>query len=57
MDNMLKIRFADITMRRTFQGAWECSALVNGYLVHQQYFDYSGAQAIKLFRAFVNAGV
>lgn len=41
----------DISYRRTVQGAWELSAIHNGYLRHRQYFGYTKCEAARLFRA------
>lgn len=43
-----------ISYRTTFQGAYELSALVNGYLETQQYMGYTKREATQLFRKYVN---
>lgn len=30
-----------MTIKKTFQGAWKISAIINGYLVTRQYFGYT----------------
>ena len=42
----------DVITRRTFRGAWVCSAIIEGFLVHRQYFGYTRREAI---RAFIKA--
>ena len=39
-----------INYRITFQGAYELSALVNGYLETKQYMGYTKKEATQLFR-------
>lgn len=43
----------DISYNRTFQGAWELPAIVNGYRVSQQYMGYTKREAEREFRAYV----
>jgi len=43
----------EISVRKTFQGAYALSCLVNGYLVERQYMGYTLREAKKLFRQFV----
>jgi hypothetical protein len=44
---------SDVSVRRTSQGAWECSAVVvdgiHAYLEHCQYFDFTKSEAVKNF--------
>lgn len=42
-----------ISYRITSQGAYELSALVNGYLETQQYMGYTKREATELFRQFI----
>ena len=43
---------ADLSIERTFQGAWRISAISDaGYLVTEQYFGYTKREAIALFMA------
>ena len=42
-----------ISYRITSQGAYELSALVNGYLETQQYMGYTKREATQLFREFI----
>jgi hypothetical protein len=42
-----------ISTRRTDQGALELTTIVKGQLVWRQYFDYSKADALRLFRAYI----
>jgi hypothetical protein len=44
---------AAINYRRTFQGAWTCSATVNGYLVERQFMGYTKQEAAQLFRQVI----
>lgn len=44
---------AEVTTRKTFQGAWECSAVVDGQHEHFQYFGYTKREAIREFVAMV----
>jgi len=39
-----------ISYRKTSQGAWELSSLVDGYFMTKQYFYYTKAEATTLFR-------
>jgi hypothetical protein len=43
----------EIFVRKTFQGAYALSALVNSYRVEQQYMGYTLREAKKLFRKFI----
>jgi len=36
--------------RKTFQGAWAISDIINGHRVEQQYMGYTKAEAIKAFK-------
>lgn len=38
-----------MTVRKTFQGAWEVSSIINGYLVTRQYIGYTRKEAIQMF--------
>jgi hypothetical protein len=42
-----------IMIRRTFQGAYELSAIVGDHYIHQQYFGYTKREAIKLFKQYL----
>ena len=42
-----------MNIRKTFQGAYEISAIKNGYLVVQQYFFYTRKEAIAEFRQYL----
>jgi len=42
-----------MTVDKTFQGAWKISTIHKGYLVTQQYFDYTRKEATALFRAYL----
>lgn len=44
---------AAISYRRTFQGAWMCSATVDGYLVERQFMGYTKQEATRLFRQVI----
>ena len=44
-----------MTVERTLQGAWRISAMIDGYLVTRQYFDYTKREAIALFKADTTA--
>lgn len=39
-----------MTIRKTFQGAWEISANIDGYVVFRQYMFYTKKEAIQKFR-------
>lgn len=45
-----------VSFSRTFQGAWELSAIVNGYRVHQQYMGYTKREAEAEFRSWLADG-
>lgn len=59
---MANVKVSDVSMRKTSQGAWECSALVDeygrwgGYYETLQFFGYSKRDANQLFRDHVNGG-
>ena len=40
-----------MTARKTFQGAWEISAIVGDYLETRQYFGYTKREAMAMFKA------
>lgn len=40
-----------ITATRGQYGQWCLSAIVDGYLVQRQYYDYTKREAMQLFRA------
>ena len=40
-----------LVIERTFQGAWRISAIVNDYLVTEQYFGYTKREAIAMFQS------
>ena len=42
-----------MTIRKTFQGAYEISDIINGYLVTRQYFYYTKKEAIAKFKSEV----
>jgi hypothetical protein len=42
-----------ISYRRTYQGAWELCALVNGYLETMQYMGYTKQEATQLFKQHI----
>ena len=46
----------NLSYRKTFQGAWVVSALVDGYLVERQFMGYTKKEATRLFRQYVKAG-
>ncbi len=51
---MKKISYNDISVRITFQGAYECSCISNGLYIHHQYMGYSKKEAIEKFYNMVN---
>lgn len=51
---MSRYTYADITARRTYQGAWACSAMVGGYFVESQYIGYTKREALKMFHEAIN---
>lgn len=42
-----------ITIRKTFQGAYELSAVVGNDYIHQQYFGYTKKEALRLFKQYL----
>lgn len=48
------IRERDLYYRRTFQGAWVISAVVDGCRVELQFMGYTKREASRLFRQTVN---
>jgi len=42
-----------ISYRKTFQGAWELSAVVNGVRIAHQYMGYTKKAATACFRRYV----
>ena len=40
-----------MTARKTFQGAWEISDIIDGYLVTRQYFGYTKMEAMNAFKS------
>ena len=49
-----KLLQKDISCQPTRDGYLECSAVVDGYMVHRKYLYYSRRQAIRLFQDYVN---
>lgn len=50
-----RITHDDITVSRIdHSGAWECMALVDGYLERRVYFDYTKRQAQQAFYNEIN---
>lgn len=43
----------EISVRKTFQGAYVLSCMVDGYLVQHQYMGYTLREAKQLFRQFI----
>jgi len=43
----------EIFVRKTWQGAYALSAMVNGYRVERQYMFYTLREAKRLFRKFI----
>ena len=39
-----------MTVRKTFQGAWVVSDIINGYLKEMQYMGYTKQEAIEKFK-------
>lgn len=50
----MKIRYKDITARKTFQGFWELSADVCGVYMRHQYGYYTLKEALKDFHTVAN---
>lgn len=48
------IRQKDVSTRRTFQGAIECSCVVRRHLERAQYFGFTKRQAVRMFAAAIN---
>jgi len=42
-----------VSTRRTFQGAWECSAVVGGYIESRQFMGYTKRESVALFREYL----
>ena len=42
-----------MTIRKTFQGAWVISAIVDDVLVTKQYFYYTKQEAMEEFKEFL----
>jgi len=42
-----------ISYSRTYQGAWELCALVNGYFETMQYMGYTKKEATQLFKQHI----
>lgn len=42
-----------ISARRTFQGAWALSAIVDDNFIQRQYIDYTKKEALTLFREYI----
>jgi len=53
---MKKINYSDISVRITFQGAYECSCISNGSYLHHQYMGYTKKESISKFYSDVNSG-
>ena len=55
----MRVTKQDVTARKTFQGAWEMSAVVvdgiYAYVEHCQYFDYTKKEALSRFLERCNA--
>lgn len=45
-----------ISARRTFQGAWALSAIVDNNFIQRQYIDYTKKEAVALFREYIKEG-
>lgn len=52
-----KISYNDISIRITFQGAYELSCVSNGQYLHHQYMGYSKREALQRFYTDVNNGI
>jgi len=52
-----RIRFDEIQVRRTFQGAYVLSVMLNDLLLQQQYMGYSRLEARKKVHYEVNRGI
>lgn len=48
------IRQKDVSTRRTFQGAIECSCVVRLHLERAQYFGYTKREAVRMFVDAIN---
>jgi hypothetical protein len=42
---------AEVSARRTFQGAWALSTLHDGYFVERQYMGYTKREDLAMFRS------
>lgn len=39
-----------ISIEKTFQGAWKCTAIINGRLFTRYYMGYTKRESLRLFR-------
>jgi len=52
-----RIKFDEIQVRRTFQGAYVLSVILNGQLLQHQYMGYTLLEARKKIHYEVNRGI
>lgn len=50
----MRVTERDLSYRRTCQGAWAITAIVDGYLVERQYMGWTKRDASRLFRDEMN---
>lgn len=50
----MRVAERDLGYRRTFQGAWAITAIVDGYLEERQYMGWTKREASRLFRDEMN---
>ena len=54
--NLTKDRGNTMLIEKNHAGAWVISDIIGGYRVARQYYGYTKAQAVALFRDDVRAG-
>lgn len=50
----MKISNRDITLSKTFQGAYRCSTIMNDEYFTFQYMGYTKKESIEAFKQYVN---
>jgi hypothetical protein len=52
--NKTRIRYADISVQRTKNGYYECSAMIDGRYVSHRYLYYTKREALRRFHDTMN---
>ena len=47
---MKKLKASDIITEKNYQGAWVCSAIIDGVRLHRQYYGYTKKYAKAHFK-------